>query len=308
MSINTLEYAKLFQSTLDKQIEQQATSGWMESNSGQVKYSGGDEVKIPKMTVQGLADYDRDEGYVQGSISLAYQTMTMTQDRGRKFQLDAMDVDETGFIATAGNVMGEFQRLFVIPEIDAYRYSKLASLAIGAGNTRDLTVTKENALDNLLDDLAALEEKIGSAGTNVIVTLSATMIRLLAGTATFQSLTSDTILKQGSLNVKLQAMNDSPLRIVPANRLKTAFLFNDGTTAGQTEGGFSPASGAKDINWLITLQNAPIAVSKTDVTRIFDPMTNQKANAWSIDYRKYHDLWVPDNKLVGLYVNTKPGA
>ena len=51
----------------------------------------------------------------------------MTQDRGRSFNLDAMDVNESNFIATAGNVMGEFQRTKVVPEIDAYRISKLAS-------------------------------------------------------------------------------------------------------------------------------------------------------------------------------------
>ena len=46
-----------------------------------------------------------------------------------------------------------------------------------------------------------------------------------------------------------------------------------------------------------------IGVSKTDVTRIFDPLTNQKANAWKIDYRKYHDLWIPDNAVEGIWVN-----
>ena len=31
----------------------------------------------------------------------------LTQDRGRKFSLDAVDVDETNFVATASTVMGE---------------------------------------------------------------------------------------------------------------------------------------------------------------------------------------------------------
>ena len=42
----------------------------------------------------------------------------MTQDRGRKFQLDAMDVDETNFVATATSVMNVFQEEKVVPEID----------------------------------------------------------------------------------------------------------------------------------------------------------------------------------------------
>ena len=35
-------------------------------------------------------------------------------------------------------------------------------------------------------------------------------------------------------------------------------------------------------------------------------MTNQKANAWKIDYRKYHDIWVMDNALEGLWVSLEP--
>ena len=66
MAINTLATATLFQKTLDKAAVREAVTGWMDGNAGQVKYSGGAEIKIPKMSVQGLADYDRDNGYQQG--------------------------------------------------------------------------------------------------------------------------------------------------------------------------------------------------------------------------------------------------
>lgn len=70
--------------------------------------------------MDGLADYDRQEGYTDGAVNLKYETKTMTQDRGRRFTLDAMDVNESNFVATASSVMGEFQRTHVVPEIDAY--------------------------------------------------------------------------------------------------------------------------------------------------------------------------------------------
>ena len=132
MAINTLAAATLFMQQLDKIAVQDAVTGWMDANSGQVIYNGGDEVKIPKMSVQGLGDYDRDKGYVQGGVTLSYETRKMTQDRGRKFQLDPMDINESNFIPTAAAVMAEFQRVHVIPEIDAYRISKVASETITA--------------------------------------------------------------------------------------------------------------------------------------------------------------------------------
>ena len=56
---------------------------------------------------------------------------------------------------------------------------------------------------------------------------------------------------------------------------------------------------------MIMPRTVPLAITKQDVMRIFDPLTNQKANAWAMDYRRYHDLWVLDNKINSLYVSIK---
>ena len=44
---NTIEYAKVFQQELDKQVIEGCTSGWMEENASQVIYNGGNEIKMP---------------------------------------------------------------------------------------------------------------------------------------------------------------------------------------------------------------------------------------------------------------------
>ena len=136
----------------------------MEANAGQVRYSGGAEVKIPKIALQGLGAYDRDNGYQQGAINLSYETRTMTQDRGRKFQLDPMDVDETNFVATASTVMGEFQRMWVVPEIDAYRLSKLITTAITKGTMVEYGYTPEKT--TMLEKVKTGISKIRDNGYN----------------------------------------------------------------------------------------------------------------------------------------------
>ena len=130
MAINTIETASVIQTELDKAAVEQATSGWMEVDDKQVIYHGGSEVKIPSIDMDGLADYDRKNGFAEGSVDFRYETKTMTQDRGRSFNFDEHDVDETNFVLTASTVMGEFQRTKVIPEIDAYRYSTIAAACI----------------------------------------------------------------------------------------------------------------------------------------------------------------------------------
>ena len=301
---NVLEYAKIFQPALDKQVVQEATTGWMELNSNMVRYNGGNEVKLPDMVMDGLGDYDRANGFVKGGVTLSWKTYSLTQDRGRTFSIDAMDVDETAFVATAGNVLGEFQRTQVVPEIDAYRYSKLATLAIGAEQTRSLAVTEANVLDELLTDLAKMEDVIGAK--DVIITMSPITANLLSKAG--KDLLNKAVLAKGGLSVEVQALNDNLIVKAPSKLLKTEFEFLDGETSGQEAGGFKAATGALDINWIISTKDAPIAVSKTDKTRTFSPDVNQDADAWKIDYRKYHDLWVPASKLTSIYANTKPSA
>lgn len=307
MPINALEYAKLFMTTLDKQILEQSTTGWMESNAGQVKYSGGNEVKIPSISMSGLGEYDRDEGFVQGSVSLTYETKKLTQDRGRTFQLDAMDVDESNFLATAGTVMGEFQRTKVIPEIDAYRYSTLARLAAENNKTSEYAPLATNILSKLLEDIGAVRDATNSS-TDMVISMSVPTLTLLSLAKETPKWVDTGSFAQGSMNLQVKTIDGIPILAVPSARMKTAYTFHDGKAEGQKEGGFAAAADALDINWMITAKNAPIAVSKTDVTRIFDPMTNQKANAWRIDYRKYHDLWLPKSALETVRVSVKPKA
>lgn len=309
MPINTLAMATIFQQALDKQMVEGATSGWMEANAGQVKYSGGNEVKIPVLSMDGLGNYDRDAGYVQGGVTLTYGTYALTQDRGRKFQLDSVDVDESNFVATAGNVMGEFQRTKVIPEVDAYRYSKLASLAIAAGNTGSFDATQAAAkiFNALLNDIATVQDAVGESEP-LVVTINRLVLNFLSQDANITKFLEVSDFAQGSVNFKVKSIDGTPLLAVPSARMKTAYTFNDGSTTGQTSGGFVPASGALGINWIVSARRAPIAVSKTDKMKIFDPDTNQDADAWKLEYRKFHELWVATNKLSAVRVSTAPAS
>lgn len=306
MAINTIETATLFQKTLDKAAVADATTGWMEANAGQVIYTGGAEVKIPKMALQGMANYDRENGYTLGSITLEYETRKMTQDRGREFMLDAVTVDESNFIATAAAAMGEFQRAFVIPEIDAYRISKLATDTITANKAGMISygyapgAEGTSALRKLKEAIAAVRDNYTGALVCQATSAFITELELeLAGH--IQSVT----FSKGGIDTKVPSVDDVPIILTPANRMYTAITLNDGKTSGQEAGGYAKGTSAKDINFFVCPRTTPIALSKQDVMRIFDPMTNQKANAWKTDYRRFHDLWVLDNKLDSIALSIK---
>ena len=307
MGINTLEYAAVFMEGLDQQLVENSTTGWMEDNAGQIQYNGGAEVKIPKMQLSGLGNYDRDGGFVKGAVTVTYETMEMTQDRGRTFQLDAMDVDETNFAAMAGNVMGEFQRTKVIPEIDAYRYSKIAEMAEENGKLTEYTPEKGGILEKLVEDITAVRDQAGDCA-ELVVAMNAKLAGKLDLEKGGENILQSGVFQQGSAELKVREIDGCPIIRVPSARFQTGYTFFDGVTESEKEGGFAPVEEAREINWIVCLKRAPVAVSKTDVTRIFDPMTNQNANAWKIDYRKYHDLWIMDNGMEGILVSVQPRA
>lgn len=304
MAINTLQYSQQFQTVLDAQMLAGATTAFMEANAGQVKYDGGDTVHIPEVSMQGLAKYDRDEGFNQGSVTLKFNPYKMTQDRGRTFQLDSMDVNETNFVATAGTVMGEFQRTQVIPEIDAYRYSKISALATAENKvTTGFTPAVATILEKLEAEITEIQDVVGEE-EGLIIVMSTKLRTILNNADKFNRYLNVAEFKNGSVNTTVKSFNDIPILGVPSARMKTQYVFADGKTANQQAGGFKADTGAKDINWIIMPQRAPIAVSKTDKVRIFTPELNQKADAWKIDYRKYHDLWIPKNRFAAIRVNT----
>lgn len=303
MAINTLQMAQNFQTLLDQQMVVGATSGFMEANAGEVKYNGGDTVKIPTLSVDGLANYDRDNGYNRGAVSLKYQDFKLTQDRGRKFLLDSMDVDETNFLATGTNVMTAFQKEQVIPEVDAYRYSKIAAYATQESRKTDaFTPDDTNIIKQLNKEIMEIEDLIGETGDLVIV-MSARVQSVLNEAAGAKGLLDVANFTQGAYNTRVRTYNAIPIIGVPSARMKSQYVFNDGKTTGQEKGGFAADAAAKAINWIIMSRAAAIAVSKTDKMRIFDPNTTQQANAWSIDYRKFHDVWVPKNRLASVWAN-----
>lgn len=301
---NTINYSTIFQKALDTQMIQAATSGWMEENAGQVIYNGGKDVKIPKMTIDGLGNYDRQLGYPGGAITLEYETMTMTQDRGKQFVLDSMDVNESNFVVNASSVMSEFQKTKIIPEVDAYRYSKIASLAIAKSKASGGYAPAANdILSKLRTDIATIQDIVGDIA--LIITMSRTTKAILESSSEITKQILVTDFQSGAYKTKVSMIDDCPIISVPSARLKTAYVFNDGRTAGQTQGGFIADAAAKNINWIICAQNVPVAVSKTDNMKIFDPSVVQDADGYKIDYRKYHDLWIPDNKFDALFVNIK---
>lgn len=293
---NSITLAKEYQAALDRAYAKGALTAVLNANPDSVRPTGrAGSFEIAKMALVGAGDYSRATGFAAGDVTLTWEEKSYTQDRGRSFTIDAMDDLETAGVAF-GNLAGEFLRTKVIPEVDAFRFAKIAS-------TSGIQTTTAANLTTSAGTLAALDVAIAAVGDK-----EADMENLHL----FLSWAQYTLLKNSAAATRFVSPNQDPSRefmtfdnipvtVVPSSRFYTGVTMDAGATS--SAGGYAKTSGAKDINFLLLDKASVFADMKHAVPRIFTPAENQSADAYKFDYRYYHDAWVLDNKVNGIYLH-----
>ena len=100
----------------------------------------------------------------------------------------------------------------------------------------------------------------------------------------------------------------TPIIRVPQARFYSLITLYDGTTEGQTAGGYVPTKGGFDINFIYAGKAALHGVIKRNISKLITPDQNQSADAYDIFYRCHHDLIVKDSETAAIYVHKKATA
>ena len=133
---NSIALSERYDKVLDDVYKEASKTDVLESN--QVKFDNTKTVKILKVEVPELGDYSRNSGFMIGDVTATWEAWTLGEDRGREFSIDAMDNDET-LDQTFGAASGEFIRTKVVPEIDMYRFAKIAGTSGVSGTSGALS-------------------------------------------------------------------------------------------------------------------------------------------------------------------------
>ena len=288
---NSIAKFKKYIDLLDEVYKQSACSTVLDSDSSLIQQgANANEIVIPKINMDGLADYSRNSGYVQGDVTLTMETVQYDYDRGRSFTVDAMDNEETAGVAF-GRLASEFIRTKTVPELDAYRFAKFA------GTTGISKVVSGATLSGGADVLMALltaqntldEDEVPAEERYLFITPS--LLNLARNVDTTKS---KAVLDDFASVIK-----------VPQSRFYTAIDLADGTTSGEEAGGYAKASGAKDINFMIVQKQAVIQYQKHTVNKVISPDENQKSDGWMFFFRAYGLTDVYENKTAGIYLHHK---
>ena len=302
---NQIELVTKYLPLLDEVYRVNAKSSILEADASMVQQTADAKViKINKLDMDGLGDYSRQDGYPVGSIVSDWETHEFENDRGRRFNLDKMDNLENLGMAFL-NMAGQFMKQKVIPEKDAYTFAKIAGTAGIEGTSGSLTsANTKQAIETALATLGENEVDEGNMVLFVTPTvkgnLEAQINRSLASGVT-------------EYGQKIEYFNDIPLITVPQTRFYNGIDLLDGTSTGETAGGYKKhtstgATGdanAVDVNFILLDKASVISIAKNNVAQIFAPEVNQLHDGWTFNYRFYYDVFVLDNKKKGIYTHTK---
>ena len=105
---------------------------------------------------------------------------------------------------------------------------------------------------------------------------------------------------EGEIRREVEMLDKCEVVQVPSGRFVTAATFYDGSNPAV--GGYVKTG--HQLNFLLVHPSAVLQATKIAIPKIFSPDENQTADAWKFQYRHYHDAFVYDNKVAGVYAHS----
>lgn len=294
---NSIALAKNYVELLDEVYKSASLTSVLDSDPATARAGvNANEIMIPKLSMDGLAEYSRNDGYIKGDVSLEWETVKFNYDRGRLFEVDSMDDEETIKLAF-GRLAAEFIRTKVVPEDDAFTFATLAGIngisKVTTGATLSDGAGVMAAIKAGLDEMD--EDEVPQENRYLFITPTN-----LSAVKAMDTTKSRELLDGFTQIVK-----------VPQSRFYTAIDLYDGVDhsgssgADESIGGYVKASTGKDINFMIIHKPAVMKYWKHTASNIITPEANQRSDGYIQKYRKYGLVDAYENKLAGIYLHHK---
>ena len=293
---NSIALAAKYLPIVDEVYKTTSRSAILDTPADLQKWISASTVQLYEVSVDGAGDYDRNKGYPVGNETSGWKDYTITQDRGRGHMIDYLD-DEEALGMPVTTTFATIEREKVAPELDAYRFAKIASTTgVTTGTPADLTSSSD--LPGLISEGEYNLDEDEVPYENRILFISESGFRYLRDQVTRTVANDDT-------GISHEILTYDGMRVVrvPQNRFNTAITLYDGVTSGQEAGGYVVTAGGYPINFMIVHPSAIMQVVKRYNFRMFAPGVTQVADGYLLQYRFAHDVFVKHKKVKGVYVH-----
>lgn len=296
---NTMGAAKEYVPFLDEIYSTSSKTAILDTAPAYVRWPGdgfaqADTVYLYSLTPVGMGDYSRDAGFVPGDVVGAWTSYAINTDRGRSYQIDAIDSSDSKDLAAA-NLLGVVEKTKIIPEIDAFRFAQYAYNA-NAANKASATLSTGSAAVAAIDAGTLALDEAEVPDTERILFVSPKMYSLIKA-----GITRYIQNAERNVDYNVEYYNDMRVVMVPSARFNTSITLAQ-PSAHDGAGGYSLAGNA--INFMIVHPSAVLQVMKHYVPRVFAPAQNVNADAYLVQPRFCHGAWVLSQKNKGIYVHS----
>ena len=249
------------------------------------------EVKVPKFDIEGPVPYTAGGGYNHGKFALEYETVEADYDVARAFDIDPVqDMDTDHLIKKV--IMPEYVRTKDTPNLAAYITMKLAQ-------------TENIGTDTAALDTAAKVRTALRAATNAMDNANVPgMLRHLYIRPDVIALIED---QETTQSKAVLARFDKITRVSPSVFYSKITQY-DGTTQGQTGGGYVKAEDGLDVNFIVVYEPAVIAGAKYRSLKYVDKAYNVNGDSDVFAPRTVAYCKVKENQVNGVYVHLAPAA
>lgn len=279
---NTIITAEKYANIVDEAYKKASLTSVLDATT-KPDFSGVKTVKIMKVETTGLGDYSKQNGYAKGNVSVTWEDMTLNEDRSAELEIDRMDDEETLGMAI-GAATKDFMNMNVAPEVDAYRFAKYAKVE-GIGSAAAALADGAAVVSALRGATVYMDEGEVPAEDRILFITPT----LYGSVQDLDTNKSREVLKRFNTIVE-----------VPQTRFYTDITLNSGAEAW----GYTKGADAKNINFIVVSKSAVVQAAKLALPKIFDPDTNQNKDAWKFQYRLYHDAFVYEKKVSGIYLHS----
>lgn len=296
MSVS-INYVQQFKQKLEQKYALELRSGDLGENGA--KFIGTKTIKIPRLVIAGYKEHSRSGGWNRQAVGNDWETKTLAHDRDIEMFVDVMDVDETNQVLSAANLTNTFEEEQAIPELDAYRFSKIFYDYTETFNkTPNTTVL---SVSNILGIFDQFMEDMDDAGVpqegRILYCIPA--VHTLLKTAQGITRNLDVQSSNRGINRAVRSLDDVRIVQVPSARMMTLYDFSDG---------FEPDKDAVQINMILVHPRSVIAVQKHSAIYLHQPGAHTVGDGYLYQNRRYGDLFLIENKIDGVKINVEAAA
>lgn len=314
---------KYLPQAVDKYFAAESKTAVLEQGSKfiDVNFNEAGYVKIASFLMDGLSDYYKTQGSVApsnsadyaayagnvnagqrdgfeiGGVSVKWEIFRLQYVRGKQFRIDYIENEETAGI-TIGNAIEEFNRVKVIPEVDATRFSIIAdTTSVSLGNMVSETVAANQIISKFNSAFEWLTENEVPEEEQIIFVSPSVMTLIRNSTELTKFLTQGDYRAASGIDFTVEKYGGRPIIEVPSNRFFTNVLV--------TNNGYRPQTSSKVINFMVVSAKAVIPIRKLEWNKIYGPELSGIAgfHGYIINYLIYHGVVIPENKITGVYVS-----